>query len=243
MPDESGLRLMEQWIAGMNGGGSEKTDNGGNGWEETALSNPRSALSLARKLGRGELPPDKRSELLTAAAKLPVGPTRDLFEGYQPVDETNRKLGSSPRPRSILSLAGDAGRGEAIFWSQAVNCGSCHKIGDRGNSVGPDLSTIGKQRTRNDLLENILEPSRRIEPQYAAYIAKTHDGALFTGLVIKRDDSGVVLRDAQNKEIALATAEIEQLQPSRTSLMPQSQIAGLTAQEAADLIEYLATRR
>ena len=47
--------------------------------------------------------------------------------------------------------------------STAINCGSCHKIGDRGTSVGPDLSTIGKLRVREDLLESILEPSRRIE--------------------------------------------------------------------------------
>jgi hypothetical protein len=52
-----------------------------------------------------------------------------------------------------------------------------------------------------------------------------------------------VLRDSQNKEHVLAAAEIEQLQPSRTSLMAEGQMAGLTAQEAADLIEFLATRK
>ena len=53
----------------------------------------------------------------------------------------------------------------------------------------------------------------------------------------------MVLRDAQNKEIVLAAKNVEELQPSRTSLMPDGQLAGLTAQEAADLLEYLATRK
>ena len=79
--------------------------------------------------------------------KLPAGPIRDLFEGYLPSDERKgRKLGSNPRPRAILALEGDPGRGEKLFWSQAVHCGSCHQIGDRGTPVGPDLSTIGKLR-------------------------------------------------------------------------------------------------
>ena len=64
-----------------------------------------------------------------------------------------------------------------------------------------------------------------------------------TGLLVKRDESGVVLRDGQNKEIVLAVSDIEQLRPSPKSLMPDGQMAGLTAQEAADLLEYLVTRK
>jgi putative heme-binding domain-containing protein len=188
--------------------------------------------------------PAEREPLLAAAAKLPAGPVRDLFEGYLPSDEKGaRKLGSNPRPKAILALKGDPTQGEKLFWSQAVNCGSCHKIGDRGTSIGPDLSSIGKLRPREDLLESILEPSRRIEPKFASYVAQMADGRSITGLLVKRDDKEVVLRDAQNKEITLAAKKVEELRPSRTSLMPDGQMAGLTAQEAADLLDYLATRK
>jgi putative heme-binding domain-containing protein len=181
---------------------------------------------------------------LAAAAKLEPGPIRDLFEGYLPADPTGaRKLGTSPRPKTILALKGDSDRGEKLFWSKALNCSSCHKIGDKGTQIGPDLTTIGKLRPREDLLESVLEPSRRIEPKFAAYVARTVDGRTFTGLVVKRDDKEVVLRDAQNKEIVLAAKNVEELRPSPKSLMPDGQMAGLTAQEAADLLEYLATRK
>jgi putative heme-binding domain-containing protein len=169
---------------------------------------------------------------------------RDLFEGYLPQPEPGaRKLGSNPRPRTILALSGDTTRGEKLFWSTALNCGSCHKIGERGAAVGPDLSVIGKLRGREDLLESILEPSRRIEPGYAAYIAQTANGRVLTGLLVRRDESAVVLRDAQNKQIILAAKDVETLQPARLSLMPAGQLAGLTAQEAADLLKYLASLR
>jgi putative heme-binding domain-containing protein len=207
-------------------------------------SDPKSAMPLARKLGRGEVTRAEREALLATAAKLPTGPIRDLFEGYLPVDgKRERKLGSNPRPRAILARDGDVGRGEKLFWSQAVHCGTCHRVGNRGTSVGPDLTSIGKLRAREDLLDSLVEPSRRIEPKYATYSAATTDGIVQTGVLVSRDDQRIVLRDAQNKDTILAAKDIEEIRPSRTSLMPAGQLADLTAQEAADLIAYLASLR
>jgi putative heme-binding domain-containing protein len=243
-PDEGALRLMEQWIGGMGKTKVKLDPIPFGGPADKLLADPKLALLAARQFGRGELKPGEREQVLTAAAQLPAGPVRDLFEGYLPVDETGaRKLGSNPRPRTILALKGDAARGEKVFWSPAVNCASCHQVGGKGTAVGPDLTAIGKQRTREDLLESILEPSRRIEPKFATYVALTADGRSYTGLLVKRDEKTVVLRDGQNKEVTLAAADVEALRPSPISLMPDRQLAGLTAQEAADLLEYLATRK
>jgi putative heme-binding domain-containing protein len=166
----------------------------------------------------------------------------DLFEHYLPATG-ERKLGSSPRPKSILSRSGDAARGEQLFWSEAVNCGKCHQVDGRGTAVGPDLSAIGTQRPREDLLESLLFPSRRVEPKFASHIVLLHDGRAIAGLLVKRDSDTIVLRDGQGKEVILAASDVQKLQPSRLSLMPEGQLAGLTAQEAADLLAYLATRR
>jgi putative heme-binding domain-containing protein len=244
LPDEAGLDLIERWIAGLGGGAKKAEPFLPNGSVAELLAGPKSALFVARRLGRGDFKPAERGALLAAAAKLPPGPVRDLFEGYLPSEGKGaRKLGSNPRPRAILSLMGDPTRGEKLFWSQAMNCGSCHKVGDRGTAVGPDLTAIGKLRTRQELLESLLEPSRRIEPKYASYLAHTKDGLSFTGVLVRRDEKAVVLRDGQNKEVTLGAADVEALRPSPVSLMPAGQLAGLTAQEAADLLGYLATRR
>lgn len=241
-PDQAALDLMEAWIKGMKATPNNQQIANGEPPIDTALADLATALGASRKLQ--QMQPTDRSRLLTAAAKLEPGLVRDLFEGYFPAGSNeSRKLGSSPRPRTILALSGDVGRGEKLFWSQAANCGSCHKVGDRGTQLGPDLSTIGKLRSREDLLESILEPSRRIEPKFAAYIAHCSDGRAISGLVTHRDEKSVVLRDAQNKEVKLVLTNVETLQPSRTSLMPQGQLAGMTAQEAADLLEYLVSRK
>ena len=116
-PDEAGLKLIEQWIAGMNGDAATTAPSPDGRPPDKLLADPKSALLLARKLGRGELTPAERDALLAAAAKLPAGPVRDLFEGYLPADEKGeRKLGSSPRPKTILASQGDSEPGrEAVL--------------------------------------------------------------------------------------------------------------------------------
>ena len=247
VPDETGLKLIEEWIAslGNEDGGLKNEDRKlPLGAPEKILASPKNALSAARLLGRNEIKPAERQQLLAAAAKLPASPVRDLFEGYLTSTERGpRKLGSNPRPRSILSVKGDVTRGEKLFWSQALNCGSCHKIGERGTAVGPELSAIGKMRAREDLLESILEPSRRIEPKFASYVVNTTNGQSHTGLLVRRTENDLVLRDAQNKDVTVPAKQVEELRPSRTSLMPDGQLASLTVQDAADLLEYLASRK
>lgn len=237
-PDPDGLELVHAWISEL--GKKAPTEATG---LEAALQSPATALPLARSVRGGSLQNGERAQVLAAAGKLPPGPVRDLFEGYLPPDPKGRKLGPSPRPASILGLTGNAKKGEALFFAETMQCAKCHKVGDRGVSLGPDLSAIGKTRTRAELLESILDPSRRVEPQYAAFLVKTADGRSFTGLLVKRDERQVILRDAENKEVALATGDVEAIQPSRLSLMPEGLIGGLTPQEAADLLEFLVTRK
>src|SRR5436305_1617664 len=94
-----------------------------------------------------------RGQVLTQVARLSPGNVRDLFDGYLP-QAGERKLGSNPRPIAVLSLRGDPERGRALFRSPALQCLNCHKLGDEGKELGPDLSAIGKTRSREELLES-----------------------------------------------------------------------------------------
>jgi putative heme-binding domain-containing protein len=246
LPDPHGLRLMHQWIASLANGPREN----GQSPEpqhfqeiEKKLRSTETAFPFAFRLSEGSFGISDSTPVLAAAAKLEPGPVRELFEGYLRPDPKGRKLGSNPRPATILSLKGDAARGEAIFFNTDMKCINCHKVGDRGTAVGPDLTTIGSTRSRAELLDSILHPSARIEPQYAAYNLRTIEEKTYTGFLVKRDDKQVVLRDAENQEIRLNAADVETITPSRSSLMPDGLIAGLTPQQAADLLEYLVNRK
>jgi putative heme-binding domain-containing protein len=119
-------------------------------------------------------------------------------------------------------------------------CAQCHQVGGKGESFGPDLSKIGAKYDRAQLLEQILAPSKVIDPQFVTHIARTAKGEDHAGLLVKRDDREVVLRDPQQKkDIRLPTPEVKRLVPQQTSAMPEGLLTGLTAQQAVDLLEFL----
>jgi putative heme-binding domain-containing protein len=243
-PHVRGLDLMAEWIASL-GKPSKKwaIPPATVGGMEKALTDFSHAWPYARAFDLGKLGGPSAEKLLVDAAKLPPGPMRELFEGNFPPDPKGRKLGSSPRPASILSLKGNATFGEALYFHKELKCANCHKIENRGNAVGPDLTKIGATRTRAELLDSLLSPSARVEPQFAAYNIKTKDDKTYTGIIVKRSDKELILRDAENKEIRLEGENVESVRPSRLSLMPDGQLAGLTPQEAADLLEFLVQRK
>ena len=244
-PDEAGLKLIENWIAGMSGA-AVKVDSLPNGASpDKSLADPRSALTAARKMGRGELKPAERDSPAGRGGEAPGRPDSRPFRGLPALrGERGRATRlESPAQNHFGPEGGRRPGRKRCSGRKRSTAAVATRSATRARPLGPDLSTIGKLRPREDLLESILEPSRRIEPKYAAYVVRTVDGRSLTGLLVKRDEKEVVLRDGQNKEIVLAATDVEELQPSRTSLMPDGQLAGLTAQEAADLLEYLATRK
>lgn len=246
VPDPHGVALIQEWIRGLPGGPPNAlppVDLPGLTEAELhkVLAAPGPALDAAARYGR--LPADARSRILAAARQVPAGPARDLFEGYFPVEGTERKLGTNPLARSILAVEGDPGRGRELYFSNRVQCQACHKLDGKGADIGPDLSAIGKLRTRDDILESLLDPSRRVEPAYQAYRVQTADGRSFTGLISERDAGGLVVKDSQANSIRIPTGDLESVRPGPMSLMPTGTLADLTRQQAADLLAYLVSRR
>jgi len=207
---------------------------------ERLLSSTSGAMMLERAIDRREVSSQTAAIAVGKAAAHTEVSIRDLFERYLPPEKRLKRLGSVVRAEQILSLPGDARRGKLVFFeTSGVSCKNCHRIQKEGKEIGPELTTIGKKYTRAQLLESILEPSKLIDPKYVTYLAELDDGRLVTGLLLKKDDSEVVLKDAQDKEIRVPAKEVERLVPMRQSLMPDLLLRDMTAEQVADLLAYL----
>lgn len=194
------------------------------------------AVMPSLKLGEGEI------KAVTDAGSKHADPlVRDLFERYVPEEKRIKRLGSVVKSAELLKMPGDAERGRRLFAETAnISCRNCHRIGDVGKQIGPDLIAIGKKLDKAKLLESILEPSKAIDPQFAAQLVETSDGQVLTGLLVRRDEKQVVLRQVDGKESTVAVGDIELIAPQQKSLMPELLLQDLTAQQVADLLEYLA---
>lgn len=204
-----------------------------------SLATMKPAIELARVMREQPLPPTVSRQILDAAGQVSNPLVRDLFEHFTPSHERAKKLGSVVNPQEILALPGDANRGRALFASNATQCKNCHKFGDVGKELGPDLSTIGKKQSREQLLESILQPSKRIEAKYVTHIVITVAGKSHTGLLVRRDDAEIVLKQADGKDVIVKADDVDELVTQRVSLMPDLQVKDLTAQQVADLLELL----
>ena len=112
-----------------------------------------------------------------------------------------------------------------------------------GTDFGPDLSQIAKKYDRAQILEQILWPSRIIEPNFIAYSIETNDDLSYSGLILKRTADEIVLKDANAKEIRLRAADVKSVQAQSLSVMPELLLQALTAQNVADLVDYLSSLR
>ena len=206
------------------------------------LSSSSGALMLLHSMDDRSFPPHAASLTIDKATQHNDVSIRELFERFLPAEKRIKRLGSVVRPDQILALTGDSSRGKRLFFETAsVSCKNCHRIQKEGKEVGPDLTTIGKKLTRPQLLESILEPSKLIDPKYVTYVAELDDGRILTGLLVSKDDNEVLLKDAQDKSHRVPAKQIEHLVPQRQSLMPDLLFRDLTAQQVADLLEYLSS--
>ena len=205
------------------------------------------ALLLATILRDGHLNAiNANEEIIDAGISNGLASTnpvvRDLYERYVPEEQRTKKLGTTVKADDILMLPADTLRGKLLFAeSKSVQCRNCHKVGEIGKQIGPDLNAIGKKLDKPKLLESMLEPSKTIDPKFAAQLVETSDGQVVTGLLVRQDDTQVVLRQIDGKETTVAVADVEVIAPQQKSLMPELLLQDLTAQQVADLLEYLSS--
>ena len=133
--------------------------------------------------------------------------------------------------------AGDRVRGAAVF--ERARCVACHRSGNRGESVGPDLTTLGARFQKKEILESILFPSQVISDQYASRVVVTRDGRTLTGMAAPTGDGALTMLLPDGKKVTLRDDEIESSERARVSSMPEGLINGLSLEEVADLFAYL----
>lgn len=146
------------------------------------------------------------------------------------------------RLRQHLSI-GDVARGKKLFLSEKAKCNECHRIGQQGHRVGPDLTTIGSNRSTDDLLESIVFPSASIVRDYESHKILTLDGRILTGLLVSQNADALLLQQASGEKVTILREEIEQITPSAVSIMPAGLDDALSESELADVVVYLQSLR
>lgn len=134
----------------------------------------------------------------------------------------------------------DLENGKKLF--ALASCYKCHRISGQGGIVGPDLTPAGHRFNTKDLLETIVDPNKEISDQYEATIFQMADGKLITGRVANLNGDIYQIQEDMidpGNFTRIKVSEIEDMKPSKVSMMPAGLLDTLTRDEILDLMAYL----
>jgi putative membrane-bound dehydrogenase-like protein len=173
---------------------------------------------------------------------------REVYEILEPAFDAALAANDAKKERmGAVALAaakkGDAAVGRRNFEAGKGACIACHKIGNVGNEVGPNLSKIGGIRVERELVESILFPSNSIARDYDLNSFQMTDGTSVLGLIKGRSAEGVTIVEASGQKRLLSQESIAASTQLTTSLMPSGLDAMFSEQELLDLVAYLRSLR
>lgn len=145
-----------------------------------------------------------------------------------------------PPITELVKRKGSVKQGQALYAKEGT-CANCHTVNGAGKEVGPDLSEIGKKLSKEAMYESILFPSAGISHNYETYQLATKGGTAVNGVLVSQTPDDVTLKGADAIVRTFKKADVEVLEKSPISLMPADLNKALTAQDLADIVEYLLT--
>jgi putative membrane-bound dehydrogenase-like protein len=174
---------------------------------------------------------------------------KSIFEKYPAevkpeVDKLLAKLNlvQADRLKYLQSLEsqiskGNLENGRQLFFSKAI-CFGCHTVGAEGGKLGPDLTSIQKDRSAHDLLEAIIYPNSSFVREFETYQIKTKTNE-YTGVIEEQSPEGITLKTGPETTVRIARKDVINMKVMDVSMMPQGLDKLLSEQEMADLMAFL----
>ncbi len=150
----------------------------------------------------------------------------------------NAKLVDQLAEKSLSD--GNLQNGATLFSSAKLACLQCHKVGDKGGTVGPELSKIGRERTPQQIIESIIWPKRDVKPEYVSWNIATIKGDVLTGYKRnEKKDTFELHQPATEKTVHVKVDDVDD-EVKIGTLMPDGLLAALTESEKYDLFRFVA---
>lgn len=163
--------------------------------------------------------PEIRAGYARLSHQMQLRPRQAVLDSYQ----------------QALELPGDVDRGREHF--RRV-CSQCHRVGDVGHEIGPNLTAF-TNRGAEAILWNVLDPNREVNPAYVNYVVTLTDGRTITGMISEETATSVSLKRAEGHFDTVQRSEIDSLVSTRQSIMPEGLEKQIDQQAMADLIAFL----
>ena len=225
--DEVGTLLISKW--------RELTTGVRLGAAATLLSKPETVELLMTAIENEDVPfwtiSQRHKSRLVMHADPPI--RARIHDLMRKLDK--RRLAALERYRAALGVAGDPVQGAAVF---EKNCETCHEIEGTDAGFGPDLAPV-RHRSRQELLADIMLPSRAIADNYQLYVVELNNGVLQEGVIASQTPVSVTLRREDGSETAIPRENIRAMFVSSVSGMPEGLEEEISVTDMSHLLSFL----
>ncbi len=201
------------------------------------LGRPDRAMALIEAVKAGTVLRNELTPTQIAGLRASRGPgvralAASVFD--QPVAGDRRAV--IDRYRAALDLRGNSARGATTY---KARCATCHQPGADGYAIGPGVESL-KVFGKEEVLTHVLDPNRTVDARYRLYQIDTTDGTSLTGIIQNESENSVTVRQPFGASQTLPRSRIGRLQGLERSMMPDGLEEGLSLQDMADLLQFIA---
>lgn len=141
--------------------------------------------------------------------------------------------------QAALKTEGDIAGGRKVF---RKICAVCHRLEGHGKEVGAELAGIA-DRGLDAVMLNVLDPNREVKPKFLSYVLATTDGRIVTGMITAETANSITLQRSDGTVVTVLRIDIEELNSTGLSFMPEGLEKQVSVEMMADLLAYLAAVR
>lgn len=185
----------------------------------------------SNRMKAGELDPLRTRQLMNHANVEIRKRAKKLLADNLPADR-QKVLGDY---QAAVTMKGDAKNGREVF---KKNCATCHRVAGIGTDVGPDIADT-RTKTLGALLNDIIVPNAAIDSNYVNYLVTTKSGKSLTGVIASETAASITLRRAEGQTDTVLRQDIDTIESTGVSLMPDGLEKSISVAEMADLLVFL----
>ncbi len=194
-------------------------------------------IAAVDQLAAGKVRPGAQLELITAVESSEAPAVKARWQKQQAAWTAS---GNALAPYSFALAGGTAWRGgREFYFNDVLPCARCHKVNGEGGEAGPDLTLIGKDRTRENLLESIIKPNAHIAQGFDVVTITLKSGETETGSLASESPSQIVLKRADNSTVNIDPKQVQK-RVAAPSSMPEIYGQVLTRTQLRDLVAFMA---
>jgi putative membrane-bound dehydrogenase-like protein len=206
------------------------------------LSRPEWSRALLDALDKGSVSATDLS--LDQSQQLSNHPDKKLAERARAILARGGRLPSPDRKKvldeylPLVDKTGDARKGFEVFKNI---CSKCHRHGDTGETIAPNLTGFNVH-PKSKILQKMLDPNSSVEGNYRQYTVTTKAGRVLNGLLAAETKTALEIVDAEAKRHVVLRDDIDEMSASNRTIMPEGFEKQLSKDDIVNLLEFLTAK-